>query len=94
MAPNVLRGPVLSAGDSRSRRSATLLWTGLHEPLTPAGFIEAVAQIGRCEPEEARRDIDVVLPTIAGLSDDALLRRILTQLPPGHSGIFGRTDAA
>ncbi|MGM9462987.1 hypothetical protein [Streptomyces murinus] len=36
---------------------------------------------------EARREIDAVLPTLADAADHALL----TQLPPGHAGLFGCT---
>ncbi|NBE50798.1 DUF2267 domain-containing protein [Streptomyces boluensis] len=62
------------------------------EPLTPTGFIEAVAQLSRAELDEARRAVDAVLAALAAITDDALLRRILTQLPPGHAGLFGCTD--
>ena len=41
---------------------------------------------------QARRPVTVVLATVAEVADDALLGRILTQLPPGHAGLFGRTD--
>ncbi|MGY9064186.1 hypothetical protein [Streptomyces sp. CAS3] len=37
---------------------------------------------------EARGEIDAVLPTLADAADHALL----TQLPPGHAGLFGWTD--
>ncbi|MER6037350.1 MULTISPECIES: DUF2267 domain-containing protein [unclassified Streptomyces] len=62
------------------------------EPLTPASFVEAVAGRSNEDLDEARREIDAVLPTLAELADQALLRRLLTQLPPGHAGLFGRTD--
>ncbi|MEU6482183.1 DUF2267 domain-containing protein [Streptomyces sp. NPDC047017] len=62
------------------------------EPLTPVSFVEAVADRSNEELAEARRQIDAVLPTLAQVTDDALLRRLLTQLPPGHAGLFGCTD--
>ena len=62
------------------------------EPLTPASFIEAVADRGNNDLTDARRAASAVLPTLAEMADDALLRRILTQLPPGHAGLFGCTD--
>ncbi|MFB7997544.1 DUF2267 domain-containing protein [Streptomyces sp. NPDC056002] len=62
------------------------------EPLTPSGFVEAVAARDDIEVGQARRAVTAVLTTVADVADDALLRRILTQLPPGHAGLFGRTD--
>ncbi|WP_328876251.1 DUF2267 domain-containing protein [Streptomyces sp. NBC_00287] len=62
------------------------------EPLTPESFVEAVTDRGSDDLAEARRAVDAVLPTLAKVADDALLRRILTQLPPGHAGLFGCTD--
>ncbi|MEE1752112.1 DUF2267 domain-containing protein [Streptomyces sp. SP18CS02] len=62
------------------------------EPLTPAGFIDAVAARDDVAVRDARRAVTAVLATVAEVADDALLRRILTQLPPGHAGLFGRTD--
>ncbi|MEV7691088.1 DUF2267 domain-containing protein [Streptomyces bungoensis] len=62
------------------------------EPLTPASFVEAVADRSDEDLAEARREIDAVLPALAAVADDALLRRLLTQLPPGHAGLFGCTD--
>ncbi|MFF4230628.1 DUF2267 domain-containing protein [Streptomyces sp. ISL-1] len=64
------------------------------EPLTPSGFVEAVAVRGDVGVAVARRAVTAVLATVAEVADDALLRRILTQLPPGHAGLFGRTDPA
>ncbi|MFI0806036.1 DUF2267 domain-containing protein [Streptomyces echinatus] len=64
------------------------------EPLTPASFVEAVADRSNEDLAEARREIDAVLPTLAEIADQALLRRLLTQLPPGHAGLFGCTDPA
>ncbi|MFF8288568.1 DUF2267 domain-containing protein [Streptomyces sp. NPDC016309] len=62
------------------------------EPLTPRGFVEAVAARSDVDVAQARRAVTAVLATVAEVADDALLRRILTQLPPGHAGLFGRTD--
>ncbi|MFF5483559.1 DUF2267 domain-containing protein [Streptomyces sp. NPDC012935] len=62
------------------------------EPLTPEGFVEAVAERTGDDAGTARRAVTAVLQTIAETADDALLRRILTQLPPGHAGLFGRTE--
>ncbi|MGQ4419819.1 DUF2267 domain-containing protein [Streptomyces sp. SAS_269] len=73
-------GALLTAGEPAS------------EPLTPASFVEAVADRSHEGLAEARREIDAVLPTLAEAADHALLRRLLTQLPPGHAGLFGRTD--
>jgi uncharacterized protein (DUF2267 family) len=69
--------------------TATVAATG---PLTPESFIEAVTDRGSDDLAEAKRAVDSVLPTLAQVADDALLRRILTQLPPGHAGLFGCTD--
>ncbi|MFG2651831.1 DUF2267 domain-containing protein [Streptomyces sp. NPDC048436] len=62
------------------------------EPLTPTAFIEAVGARLGLDATRARRAVTAVLATVAEVADDALLRRILTQLPPGHAGLFGRTD--
>jgi hypothetical protein len=62
------------------------------EPLTAESFVEAVTHRGSDDLAEAKRAVDAVLPTLATMADDALLRRILTQLPPGHAGLFGCTD--
>ncbi|MER7193780.1 DUF2267 domain-containing protein [Streptomyces flaveolus] len=68
--------------------------TPASEPLTPSGFVEAVAVRDDLGLLEARRAVTAVLTTIAEAVDDALLRRILTQLPPGHADFFGRTGPA
>lgn len=64
------------------------------EPLTPSAFVQAVAAKDTIGAVDARRAVVAVLSTLADTADDALLRRILTQLPPGHAGFFGRTDPA
>ncbi|MCT7354716.1 DUF2267 domain-containing protein [Streptomyces sp. 15-116A] len=75
-------GPLLSATEPAT------------EPLPPESFVAAVAERGDDSVAEARRAVTAVLPVLAELADDALLRRILTQLPPGHAGLFGRTEPA
>ncbi|MER7956498.1 DUF2267 domain-containing protein [Streptomyces sp. NPDC096030] len=62
------------------------------DPLTPSGFVGVVADRDGVSVADARRAVTAVLATVADVADDALLRRILTQLPPGHAGLFGRTD--
>lgn len=62
------------------------------EPLTPGGFVDAVAAHAQRDTKDARRAVTAVLGVIAELADDALLWRVLTQLPPGHAGLFGRTE--
>ncbi|NDK23103.1 hypothetical protein FSY75_01140 [Streptomyces sp. TR1341] len=52
----------------------------------------AVADHGNEDVAESRREIDAVLPTLADVADHALLCWLLTQLPPGHAGLFGCTD--
>ncbi|MCX4820939.1 DUF2267 domain-containing protein [Streptomyces sp. NBC_01142] len=90
-------------GDDRSdlasllpRQCAPLLidTAPANEPLTPSGFVEAVAARHDVGVADARRAVTAVLATVAEVADDALLRRIITQLPPGHAGLFGRTDPA
>ncbi|MEV0253651.1 DUF2267 domain-containing protein [Streptomyces sp. NPDC050732] len=62
------------------------------EPLPPSGFVDAVAARTGEDTAGARRAVTAVLGIVAGAADDALLRRVLTQLPPGHAGLFGRTE--
>lgn len=59
------------------------------EPLRPAGFVAAVAAGGAMSVQNAHRAVTAVLPVVGDIADDALLRRILTQLPPGHAELFG-----
>ncbi|MFD5427660.1 DUF2267 domain-containing protein [Streptomyces sp. NPDC127084] len=73
-------GPLLTDGEPAS------------EPLTPRGFVAAVAARDHGDFGEARRAVTAVLGVVAETADDALLRRILTQLPPGHAGLFGRME--
>ncbi|MFI7320094.1 DUF2267 domain-containing protein [Streptomyces venezuelae] len=61
-------------------------------PLSAAEFVDAVAARTTEDTAGARRAVTSVLGTLADVADDALLRRILTQLPPGHAGLFGRTE--
>ncbi|WP_336319824.1 DUF2267 domain-containing protein [Streptomyces lavendofoliae] len=62
------------------------------EPLTPDAFVAAVDDCDQGGSLYARRAVTAVLATVAEAADDALLRRILTQLPPGHAGLFGRME--
>ncbi|MFG2862267.1 DUF2267 domain-containing protein [Streptomyces sioyaensis] len=90
-------------GDDRDDLARLLPWpcgpllvhaAPVSKPLTPSGFVEAVAARDYLSVADARRAVTAVLATVAEVADDALLRRILTQLPPGHAGLFGRTDPA
>ncbi|MGW7070473.1 DUF2267 domain-containing protein [Streptomyces sp. NPDC054855] len=76
------------------RQCGSLLTEGspAGEPLTPAAFVAAVGARVDADARQARRAVNAVLATVAEVADDALLRRIITQLPPGHAGLFGRTD--
>ncbi|MGW0908917.1 DUF2267 domain-containing protein [Streptomyces sp. NPDC002853] len=76
------------------RQCAALLTEGspADEPLTPAAFVAAVGARIDVDARQARRAVTAVLATVAEVVDDALLRRVITQLPPGHAGLFGRTD--
>ncbi|ATL31440.1 DUF2267 domain-containing protein [Streptomyces formicae] len=62
------------------------------EPLTATEFVDAVASRTGDDTAGARRTVTAVLGTLAEAADDALLRRILIQLPPGHAGLFGCTE--
>ncbi|MET8682916.1 DUF2267 domain-containing protein [Streptomyces sp. NPDC004732] len=62
------------------------------QPLSAAEFVDAVAARTGDDTAGARRVVTSVLGTLADVADDALLRRILTQLPPGHAGLFGRIE--
>ncbi|MER7576889.1 DUF2267 domain-containing protein [Streptomyces sp. NPDC126514] len=76
-------------------RQCVALFTDLppaSEPLTPSGFVDAVAARDASDGPAARRAVTAVLTTLAEVADDSLLRRILTQLPPGHAHLFGRTE--
>lgn len=62
------------------------------EPLTPERMLEALAERDGGSPETARRDADAVLGAVAARADEALIRRILEHLPPGHAELFGRPE--
>ncbi|MFH8902126.1 hypothetical protein ACH4HG_37980 [Streptomyces coeruleorubidus] len=60
------------------------------ELLPPFGFVDAVAAGDAADVPAARRSCHQVaaLATLAEVAGEALLRRILSQLPPGHADIF------
>lgn len=59
------------------------------EPLTPERLLDELAARDGGSAEMARRDADAVLGAIASRADEALIRRILAHLPPGHAPLFG-----
>ncbi|MGW8380892.1 DUF2267 domain-containing protein [Streptomyces sp. ODS28] len=61
-------------------------------PLTPERLLAALAARDGGRPETARRDADAVLGAVAARADEALIRRILEHLPPGHAPLFGRPE--
>ncbi|MET9800409.1 DUF2267 domain-containing protein [Streptomyces sp. NPDC006368] len=64
-------------------------------PLSPPDFVETVALlIEGATPDTARWDTSAVLSTLADQIHEDLLRRILTQLPPGYALLFGRAELA
>jgi uncharacterized protein (DUF2267 family) len=65
------------------------------EPLGPDRFVRATAAwIPGATEQTAVWDIGAVLSTAADAADDALLRDVLLQLPPGYDALFGRPDPA
>ncbi|GAA3498336.1 hypothetical protein GCM10019016_054390 [Streptomyces prasinosporus] len=63
--------------------------------LTAAEFVESVAaRIEGATPATARWDVSSVLSVLPGLVGDALVTRILAQLPPGYALLFGRAELA
>ncbi|MFI6350360.1 DUF2267 domain-containing protein [Streptomyces sp. NPDC050560] len=63
------------------------------EPLATEDFIrEAAGDVS--DPVAARRAVTAVLAAVADVTDDALLRRMLAGLPPGHAVLFGRMEPA
>lgn len=61
--------------------------------LTAAEFVDSVAtRIEGSTPATARWDVSSVLSTLPSLVGDALITRILAQLPPGYALLFGRAD--
>lgn len=62
------------------------------EPLPPQRLVAAVADAAPTPSLElARWDISAVLSAIADTIDQALLKEILSQLPPGYPLLFRRT---
>ncbi|WP_406727355.1 DUF2267 domain-containing protein [Streptomyces sp. GD-15H] len=62
-------------------------------PLTAAEFVDSVAtRIEGTTPATARWDVSSVLSVLPPLVGDALVTRILDQLPPGYALLFGRAE--
>ncbi|MER6624801.1 MULTISPECIES: DUF2267 domain-containing protein [unclassified Streptomyces] len=61
--------------------------------LTAAEFVDSVAaRIEGATPATARWDVSSVLSVLPGLVGDALVTRVLAQLPPGYALLFGRAE--
>ncbi|MET7293595.1 DUF2267 domain-containing protein [Streptomyces griseoloalbus] len=61
--------------------------------LTAAEFVESVAtRIEGATPATARWDVSSVLAVLPELVGDALVTRVLAQLPPGYALLFGRAE--
>ncbi|MFI9821485.1 DUF2267 domain-containing protein [Streptomyces sp. NPDC052013] len=61
--------------------------------LTAAEFVDSVAaRIEGSTPATARWDVSSVLSVLPSLVGDALITRILAQLPPGYALLFGRAE--
>lgn len=61
--------------------------------LTAAEFVDSVAaRIEGATPATARWDVSSVLSVLPTLVGDALVTRVLTQLPPGYALLFGRAE--
>ncbi|MFI9832009.1 DUF2267 domain-containing protein [Streptomyces sp. NPDC051913] len=62
-------------------------------PLTAAEFVESVAaRIEGATTATARWDVSSVLSTLPRWAGDALVDRILSQLPQGYALLFGRAE--
>ncbi|MBL3666788.1 DUF2267 domain-containing protein [Streptomyces sp. M2CJ-2] len=62
-------------------------------PLTAAEFVDSLAtRIEGATPATARWDAGSVLSVLSRLVGDALVTRILDQLPPGYALLFGRAE--
>ncbi|MGA5897889.1 DUF2267 domain-containing protein [Streptomyces venetus] len=62
-------------------------------PLTAAEFVDEVAsRTAGATPATARWDVSSVLSVLPPLIGDALVTRILAQLPAGYALLFGRAD--
>lgn len=61
--------------------------------LTAAEFVDSVAaRIEGATPATARWDVSSVLGVLPELVGDALVTRVLAQLPPGYALLFGRAE--
>ncbi|MFF6812114.1 DUF2267 domain-containing protein [Streptomyces sp. NPDC012403] len=61
--------------------------------LTAAEFVDSVAaRIEGATPATARWDVSSVLGVLPELVGDALITRVLAQLPPGYALLFGRAE--
>lgn len=61
--------------------------------VTAAEFVDSVAlRIEGATPATARWDVSSVLGVLPALVGDALVTRILAQLPPGYALLFGRAE--
>ncbi|MGW4021201.1 DUF2267 domain-containing protein [Streptomyces sp. NPDC005009] len=61
--------------------------------LTAAEFVDSVAaRIEGATPATARWDVGSVLSVLPALVGDALVTRVLAQLPPGYALLFGRAE--
>lgn len=62
-------------------------------PLTAAEFVDSLAtRIEGATPATARWDASSVLSVLPRLVGDALVTRVLDQLPPGYALLFGRAE--
>ncbi|MET9437096.1 DUF2267 domain-containing protein [Streptomyces sp. NPDC006551] len=64
------------------------------EQLTGWGFVKDLAGRVGGTPATARWDTGAVLNVVAQLAGPDLLDRVLAQLPPGYSLLFGRAELA
>lgn len=63
--------------------------------LTAAEFVDSVAaRTEGATPATARWDVSSVLSVLPPLVGDALVTRVLAQLPPGYALLFGRAELA
>ncbi|MFI8090047.1 DUF2267 domain-containing protein [Streptomyces sp. NPDC086080] len=63
--------------------------------LTAAEFVDSVAlRIEGATPATARWDVSSVLSVLPARVGDALVTRVLAQLPPGYALLFGRAELA
>ncbi|MFE0960092.1 DUF2267 domain-containing protein [Streptomyces fungicidicus] len=61
--------------------------------LTAAEFVASLAdRTEGATPATARWDVSSVLCVLPGLVGDALVTRVLAQLPPGYALLFGRAE--